>query len=1075
MIERNENIYLEYDGAEQCVDKSVISRKRKWARIACKLLSFGLEDFTGVFVDATKGGLIRIIEKLQIKKSFVTGTFSVEKCEGPYDCLWSKECKFVRIKSKFFSNHSKKKRKRNLYKNVKKEPIVKDATKLNKQHQNKAKVSEKIGSEENDKHLHNELEEYDNDEQDDEFEIVDENKLSHKKMKSVPKSFSYLYSDRYIESRKSKRRSFNIKQMKEDFCLKVHRKYKKYNIPNFNEEIDNFTILEPRASLSDFFQLDYATKLEFTDSEREPEIFADGTDDVLININLTKAEPINTSLSNVSEINHIEPKEQTELIYAEAPDIATRSTSQLESDQEFDNLNENRQNRPTDELQTIFLSRSATRPDNLEHDFKSNYKEAQCKPRRFIINISHLAYQHFVLNAIKPLHILPQLDLSLYLIFSFIREVKNDIDEYRVEINTTLPLQNPENIISPSVSTESQSVYEIMQRTITALNSFNLNLIPKKKRANLKDDATHKASHSFNLLASACKWNIQIMDYPHSIEWMEDINTELRLPFMSDSKELFPKQPSLSKLERGHDSVKLGPQKPSFCGLCLKDFGVEHKNSFPLALCFCSHWFCEMCWKASVHIHKDSINNFHNFYCLEKGCSSKMDVITMLSLLPIQSVRNFEVRKWKTAIESNPKVKQCPNQSCNKIIFTKDLHQVNYAHEAINVICLCMYQKCFSCLSSPHWPISCAVAEIYNRRMSLLNHNTNGRMLDENELPDVVLRGKCCPKCGLAIKVNFQSNGLKNCSCGCIICWGCGKEVDQLQMDQHLSCIQQFQGEDVKLKERLNCHDKYQYPVKNGDATRWYKVALINRRFQHPQVVSILHKMAGQIAEVISQVSQRGKNVGNVKQASVGWKKSFAKVSAAKFKTLRGSQVMTNNNTLDLVENKDADRNRTKMRADDDNNNNNYGDQSIDCRTLSSCSVSSLSSTGSYLLVREISTDSFIMSRFNSKSITHCDPLIMKAMLNVVDTKLELHHIIEHVAILLEYSHTLQQPGKIIRCLERAEDLCTYLDLLLQPTHVEGSSRIIPSFLRLRMQCANLLSALCTTLKENFDCTNTKI
>ncbi|XP_012944172.1 uncharacterized protein LOC106013323 [Aplysia californica] len=725
----------------------------------------------------------------------------------------------------------------------------------------------------------------------------------------------------------------------------------------------------------------------------------------------------------------------------------------------------------------VKLDRTKIRPDQLKAEFRRDYREASCKPRRFVINISRIVYHRVaLLNKLRSWR-MSKTDLTTYLVFAFTRQLGDSLDEYRAWVSSTWTSQLGVNDIFGSFaqSDAEASIGELIQRVVTAVDSVD---ISDFRSGNSSTGSRHSTQTrpvcSFFMLASMTKWNNGSFQLPHATEWF-DTNAMLRnlRDILESETDLNYLQHDLSEAlhdDRQHYNLKeskmapnkygsrvanlneilndsnlhpfledsgtatdrngnssvedlsapegRGPNSPTICAICLSNLSGSRAGagSFPLALQLCSHWFCEQCWNYWVarksktrdkNNSKNDNNNKNNknksdgyLKCLKKTCVTPIEHATLLTLLDLQHIRSFNRSKTDNFLLSLSYTKQCPNPHCERILYSKPSASSKTDHLSF-VTCKCSWQVCLACLQLPHWPASCEAASRYQHFLHTQTLDVLKRPLEDHELPDIILRGKHCPKCG-QFRQTTRTSKSEHCECGCRFCVPCGQELRNGRSEEHNACQERFVLNDARFKKNLLSQEQKAADV---NASKWYAMAMEHRILRHPQVVSALYSMSDLVATKIQDAAREGFHIGDAKKVAAGW--------------------------------------REKLFYWNEENERLMGTRSLKRSSLSGNASRPLSRTFSSL-----SNDS-ACSLSDTEDVP-LDDVIRKAAQNLTHVTLELHHVLEFTCVLLDEQPACHVP--LATHMERGEDVCAGLAILLQESHVHNANRILPAFLRLQVK-----------------------
>ncbi|CAL1539714.1 unnamed protein product [Lymnaea stagnalis] len=671
------------------------------------------------------------------------------------------------------------------------------------------------------------------------------------------------------------------------------------------------------------------------------------------------------------------------------------------------------------EYVTVLLSRATTRPDCLVTEFRQDYREGACKPRRFAINISRLMYQHVILRTRLRIRAVPKLDMSTYLVFAFSGEFPSGQDEYRVWVNSVWS-NSPAGQMLRSFATDHKvaRIHELIEDVVRAVDEVDIKQL-RARTGSLPAEVRQRPVCLFNMLVTVARWETDSFCLPHTSEWC-DRESEARARKADSPEKILGDVMALldEKINDFSQCTSRGPANAYLCGICLLDFSSKDREGqpLPLALTSCSHWFCEDCWRSKVVIQLKRGRRPCHVDCPEKDCRGRMDPVTTLSLMRVHDIRRMNQFKVDNYVVTSPLVKICPNASCGRILFAKPQAQADKS--TLIVTCACSCQLCFKCARAPHWPSSCEMSDRYHNLISESGEDILTRTLLDGEFPEVVSRGKNCPRCRMFIQ---ETNNLRfvTCACGCQFCWPCGKEING-SVVPHTRCVEVFEQSDKVLKEII-LNGKME--LEDAQSSRWYRTALTHRKMRHPEVVIAMYAMADTTAKSIASSAQNGRYVGGVESAVKGWGKNLTKWARENYDNLHSP------NTISAPV---------------------LGHQGEDNYRRSPRPLTSASSNRS--------ASSF------SNDPPDSDFSIAAATYNIVQSKLELHHIVEYTSVLL--SNSLHIPSRLVQSLERAEDICTTLGILLQSSSAQNPRQIIPAFLRVQRQAINTIGDIVSFLEK---------
>ena len=879
--------------------------------------------------------------------------------------------------------------------------------------------------------------EFEDDEIDDQQETEENNKpvtCKHwKKRRRISKHLRSVFSDKSFKNKLTAETTVNM-------SLTASK------LDTNTSVINSCSEQRPYLTLADFFTTKHFQVLGITleDADHHPDKLTDTNSNQISEQNSLRS--LQTSEHSTTSFDKATNRKESTFI----GEIKTTIESTVIKPQDTEeDSKEKTDDKDNDQNVFVLLDRLQSRPDILKVEFLHDYREAGCIPRRFVINLSRLVYTRVAL--LKRLRTWRQAwkDLTTYLIFSFCKEV-GDVDQYRVCLSSTWSTLIKAPVIFKSVLKVAGkpclvSMGELIQCIIETVDALdvptdgNRNLNVSKLEMSVPKSIL-RPSCQFFLLKSVTKWNNGSFSMPRSTEWVDNSKLLVALEncfetndfktFGHDILNMMDENKNESQTEKFKtrmsntsskviDSVEPGAKSPTVCSICLTDFSDVTKcdENFPLALQVCCHWFCEKCWIFRIIKAVQSDRNECKYVkCLRKGCSSLVDPLTLLTIIDIKTIRTINETNTVSKISSLPFVKQCSNSMCQRIIFSKTT-TVSKMDLFSSITCKCATQACFTCQKHPHWPASCDGAKKYLAFLENSNFDVLKGPLEDSDLPQIVLRGKTCPKCKTSTNINPYNKSVL-CQCGCEFCTNCGNAVTN-QDEDHLTCASKFTQSDSKFKQSILSKEQ---KSKNSTISRWYAQAIEHRLFRHPQVISALYKIADEVAVKIKEASRNGLYIGEVRRAALGWKEKLWYWNTENLANVNGSD----------------------------------GSPSLDDISRPVSRSFSFISNSSHASLSDLEEASL------SEAIT-------KSCANIVHVTLEVHHVMEYLCVLIGDSPPGGRSHMFTDYLEQAEDLCTALGILLQESHVHQACRILPAFVRLQIKVKQVWVGLINLLDKNSD------
>ena len=405
----------------------------------------------------------------------------------------------------------------------------------------------------------------------------------------------------------------------------------------------------------------------------------------------------------------------------------------------------------------VILSTEESTPLNLHNKFNTLYSEANCEPRRFIVNVTDDVRN--MVSSYKSTS--GDIAFTSYIVFTYDGFYDNGFEAYRVTLNSYLVSNQSVTAAVPFQKFTIDDIIHQMLGIILDMNMENKLDIPEQRSYLIKPD-----------------------DYISLIRSELKVNVDSFHTFNEISKILLRDKPTKVSNNR-LDMFTLDEDFELFCQICYASVNPnQESNETFSSLQECGHVFCDSCWRS--HSLAKISEGALNVPCPGYDCDAMVDPITLLSLVNARAVGLLLQRQQEETLETSEDVQWCPNPSCGRVIKVK----VNRKSDGVchDVTCACGTSMCFSCLGDPHWPARCDQAGVYSNLVDDIelpveadDEPTGEEATTEKPTPKpkkatkttvMTVEGRLCPKCRRFIDKN---GGCPNmvCKCGCVFCWTC--------------------------------------------------------------------------------------------------------------------------------------------------------------------------------------------------------------------------------------------------------------------------------------------------------------
>lgn len=508
---------------------------------------------------------------------------------------------------------------------------------------------------------------------------------------------------------------------------------------------------------------------------------------------------------------------------------------------------------------SVFIPTADVSPEILQERYGQMYRECNCQPRKFIIDISKKVFTAISRSkAFRHVKIYER-DMSAILVFAYdiLNNLDtNNVDNFNVHLNmmTTCQTLQIETLMDHSVL----SIDEVMERSITYIETIPIEYLYIKSCA-----LTSSKDTDFQLLSSCYKAKTD--------------NYHPKETFLRDIFSVTDEPTCTSKEKIAYDSFP-----PEFCNICFEI--IDNKPA--TALQTCGHWFCDECWRD--HFATKLGTGTCKVTCPEFDCKATMNKAVIVTIASLPLVEKLFHREQETIISSDNAKKWCPNAKCGRILTSTT------AGKYVNVTCDCGFEICFDCLGPAHWPVPCSKTSTYWKKLS--QGNDVNRMLFMDRLENVsTVRGKWCPTCNQFIEKQGGCFSM-TCVCGTVFCWGCGKPYDGTH--QHTAkCSQNIVGDNIDTIEK----EIPQIPSRINNDSKLFKAAIKSRVSRHPTNTSHLKSQTYRICKKLKMLSRKygNKFVGELENFEVVGQNDN---NADKIKPFLASMLKIHSELLYIVE-----------------------------------------------------------------------------------------------------------------------------------------------------------------------------
>ncbi|XP_059140610.1 uncharacterized protein LOC131928559 [Physella acuta] len=397
----------------------------------------------------------------------------------------------------------------------------------------------------------------------------------------------------------------------------------------------------------------------------------------------------------------------------------------------------------------VILLDAETSPVALQEEFGELYSEANCSPRRFLINITH-----DVVDKLSFFRVSKQMSFyTSYLVFIMDEVFDSEKRVFKVLLSS--------NFVSAAV--EISDFVSFQQSTLKDVVDSVVKSLLEKKNANsalfYKMPPPDKIKEIPDLVSRQLKLEVEVF---HCTEICNEPG--FLQEKMSAKKSLLP-------------AGVIHPKTAETCGICYSELGWSQETEVSSTrLHACAHVFCDPCWRSYIKLQLAKGSS--RITCPTYLCSTEVGPVTLLSLLPFKDVLNILQRSFKSEIYGDSNLKLCPNPDCDRVIKVKVNPELN--NLPCDVTCTCGVSSCFSCLAPAHWPAKCKQAQIYINKLKTTletpKQDNSGRKLKQIPPPKPGAAFKvevnACPRCHIYF-TQLKTLCYLTCLCGHSFCGFC--------------------------------------------------------------------------------------------------------------------------------------------------------------------------------------------------------------------------------------------------------------------------------------------------------------
>ena len=453
----------------------------------------------------------------------------------------------------------------------------------------------------------------------------------------------------------------------------------------------------------------------------------------------------------------------------------------------------------------VVLPHKQTLPERLTESYGGDYIEADCFPRKFLLNIS---------NKVQPSK---KQNVCVFLVFvlDVDSEMNTQVDSvFNVLVNAHFKGELQSVKLETVFDYSETNIDELIKRTVFYFETLPVDALE------IEESSIISCRSKTSQVEMCAHWSTKSY-YPSSMILINELSTCTH----TEPEELGFEMVSPHGL-CPQETLDVSSPQGQFCAICFEELGLLNGT----ALISCSHWFCDNCWREHVYTQID--NGAMTLQCPEYGCKCQVDVGTLMSLASMCDVIRYARFNHDNQVQVQAVRRWCPNNTCGRVVEVNGL-SANFAQ------CDCGLKFCMQCMQKSHWPASCEAVRLFTNK---LKKTGDISLLPEEATTTCSVNGKNCPMCNRFVEKNGGCPFMYYV-CGKAFCWGCGQSWSSRTHDT--KCYTQGTKNNHGTK-------KYQIkPDRIEDKKRepWYKMAVKHRLYQHPIRMSKLKRNIREITK----------------------------------------------------------------------------------------------------------------------------------------------------------------------------------------------------------------------------------
>ncbi|XP_038066873.1 uncharacterized protein LOC119736918 isoform X2 [Patiria miniata] len=440
------------------------------------------------------------------------------------------------------------------------------------------------------------------------------------------------------------------------------------------------------------------------------------------------------------------------------------------------------------------LDQESVQPSRLEADFGRAYAEAQCRPRRFAIQVGEDDLSSDPRN-------------KVYLLFECL-----DDDPTTVECTDSVEAESWQ-VVKTGVHVR-MTVYGLSDQVLVTTKQMSASF-PSDTIISTPDVIKYMQDELTKSAASWGRTGAQVVS-SRSRHNSADIPTvrealgwNCRL---STADEAYSEITSRQTLEPSCDKeIQETSTSSDECGICYEILSLP-AGATPSSLGSlegtllspCGHRFCNDCWRQ--YLRSGVKQGATDITCPEYKCKTLVDPVTTMAFLSPALFHAHYRRARDTTLARSAECHRCPNALCGRVArlesdsglssssstsssssssslssssssLSSSISSETLMTKMMTVRCDCGWLWCTECKEEGHWPASCQQASNYRKAMK--------KTLGEKKVPLIThVQVKQCPGC----RTRWEKNG----GCPSMICGTCNLNFCWL-------CLRKYNNHDYSL------------------------------------------------------------------------------------------------------------------------------------------------------------------------------------------------------------------------------------------------------------------------------------